>query len=184
MNGGTLRMLMNDSRLFEAGARLVVLLLVLAGPPGHAADAGPYDPALDVEAAYRAAIASAAAEDRLVLVVFGANWCPDCRRLAEELSRGTLAALIERELVVVKVDVGNWDHNLEFVARFGEPIASGIPSIALVGSDGVPRFVTRAGELATVRHAKTENLTAWFEALIRAARRRPGGTLDAPEQDV
>lgn len=111
----------------------------------------PYDEKADAGAEVAQAIASARAAHRDVLLVFGANWCKDCRMLDTELKQGRLAKLIAERYVVVKVDVGNFDKNLDLAQRYDNPIKKGIPSIAVLDAAGSPVFVTRAGELASAR---------------------------------
>ena len=84
-----------------------------------------YDESADAHADIRAATARAAAEKKDILLIFGANWCVDCRELSANMAKSPLADLIERRYVVVKVDVGNWNRNLDIVKAWGDPIAKG-----------------------------------------------------------
>lgn len=138
--------------------------LVLAAA-GHAAEA-PYDEAADAPAAVAAAVTAAAAQGKHVLVVFGANWCPDCRTLDREFKRDRTAALLGQHFVVVKVDVGRFDKNQELSRRYGDPIRKGIPAVVVLGRDGQAGYATRAGELADARHMGSEAIEAFFEDVV------------------
>ena len=42
-----------------------------------------------------------------LLLMFGANWCPDCRVLAAAMDSAELSDLLQRHFVQMKVDVGD-----------------------------------------------------------------------------
>jgi thiol-disulfide isomerase/thioredoxin len=69
---------------------------------------------------------------RPVLIIFGANWCKDCRALDAALKAPANAELIGKEFVVVKVDVGNFDRHLDIAERYGNPIKKGIPAASVL----------------------------------------------------
>ncbi|MDF1818215.1 MAG: thioredoxin family protein [Immundisolibacteraceae bacterium] len=132
-----------------------------------------YDPGANPRHDLAQAVASAATDDKRVLVVFGADWCPDCRMLDHHMNREPLKAVINDNFHVVKVDVGEKDKNLDFLATFGNPIAGGIPAIAILDNQSTIHYVSDAGELASARSAKTEGLKQWFQSLL--------GTIDDSE---
>ena len=61
--------------------RFLSASLLLASSLAHAGPPAIYDEAADAKAAIRAALADAEKAKLPVLVVFGANWCGDCRML-------------------------------------------------------------------------------------------------------
>ncbi len=107
----------------------------------------PYNEHADAAGDIEHAIDAAKADHKQVLLVFGANWCADCRAL-ENAMHASSHSLIERQFEVVKIDVGNFDKNLYLARRFGNPIANGIPAIVVLGADKQVLYSTRAGELA------------------------------------
>ena len=66
----------------------------------------PYDESADAKAAIQQALTAAKSDQVPVLVIFGANWCEDCRSLDTALQAIPNAALMAKEFKVVKVDVG------------------------------------------------------------------------------
>jgi thioredoxin 1 len=121
-------------------------------PPG--ADPNPrpvYNEKADARAELNQALASAQAQHKNVLVVFGANWCPDCRALDGKMKAGSLAALVDKRFVLLKVDVGRFDRNTDLAAQMGVPLKKGIPAAALLKSDGDVLNATSGGELADAR---------------------------------
>ena len=79
------------------------LLLLLAALLAAFAVAAPlpYDESADANADVRQALA-AAKESRIpVFVIFGANWCEDCRALDRAIQSGKSSELLAREFKVV-----------------------------------------------------------------------------------
>ena len=67
--------------------------------------------------------------------------------------------------MVVKVDVGNWNRNLDVVKTWGNPIAKGIPAMVVVDPNGSVLYTTKAGEVANARWMGSEGLMKFFAAL-------------------
>ena len=138
----------------------LVALVLLCGATGL-----PYDESADANAEIAAAFARAATQNKLVLLEFGANWCPDCRVLSATMDEAPLSEQIAARYVVVKVDVGNWDKNLDVVKAWGNPIAKGIPAVVVADSAGRVLYATKAGELSNARRMGSPALVKFFAAL-------------------
>jgi thioredoxin 1 len=132
--------------MVKLAASLALLAAALVASAGEA----PYNEAANAKADVQQALDAARADHKQILLVFGANWCPDCRELDKAL-RGTSRALIEGRFDVVKIDVGNFDKNLDLAQRYGNPIKKGIPAVVVLGADGQIAYSTKGGELANAR---------------------------------
>ena len=77
-----------------------------------------YAPSADPLADVQQAISRAEEDDRLALVVLGANWCHDSRALAARLHRSPLAEVIQENYELVFVDVGYLDKGRDVVQQF------------------------------------------------------------------
>jgi protein disulfide-isomerase len=130
--------------------RLLVLPLLFAALACHAAD-GPYNEAADARQDIRQALTQAAQSGKQVIVVFGANWCGDCKVLDLAMKQGASAPLVAREFEVVKVDVGRFDRNVAVAESYGVPLKNGIPAVVILSPANKVLYVTRAGELADAR---------------------------------
>lgn len=151
--------------------RFLLFAALLAGFTAYAADL-PYNEAADAKADVRHAIAQAQRNKTPVLLVFGANWCEDCRALDRALKTEKNAALIEREFKVVKIDVGKFDRNLDLARNYGNPIAKGIPAVVILSSDNEVLYATRAGELADARRMNEEGIYGFFKRAIENAKQK------------
>ena len=80
------------NRFLLALATASISTLALAAP-------WPYNEQADAAADVQHAIAAAQVDHKKVLLVFGANWCPDCRAL-DKAMHGSSQRLIEGEFDV------------------------------------------------------------------------------------
>jgi len=96
-----------------------------------------YDETADAAHAVEAAIARAKAENRRVLIQWGANWCPWCHRLHETCAADNdLRKELLYEYEVVLVDVGRFDKNFDLAAKYQADIKAGIPYLTVLDGDG------------------------------------------------
>ncbi len=110
-----------------------------------------YDVHANGEAQIADALTVAAAEHKRVLLDFGANWCIWCKRLHATFEADpSVAGSLGRGFVVVMVDV-NTRHGVKrnegVVARYGNPVAHGIPVLVVLDSDGKQLTTKDSGEL-------------------------------------
>jgi thiol-disulfide isomerase/thioredoxin len=126
---------------------------------------GPYDESADARADIATAFATAGAEGKRVLILFGANWCPDCRALGEAMQDPDVHALVDNEFVVTHVDIGRWDRNMDLVQHWLERKKPGIPSVAVANPDGTLVYATRKGEAARARRMDKAQFLEFFRLL-------------------
>ncbi|HTC45127.1 MAG TPA: thioredoxin family protein [Steroidobacteraceae bacterium] len=143
---------------------LLLLAVTSLATLAHAAP-WPYDEKADAAADVQRAIAAAPADHKQVLLVFGANWCEDCRAL-DKAMHGSSRHLIDSQFEVVKIDVGNFDKNLALADRFGNPIAKGIPAVVVVGAGSKVIYATKDGELANARQMTEQGIYAFLKQKI------------------
>src|SRR5688572_10303744 len=94
-----------------------------------------YDPRANASEQLDSAVAAARAEDKLVLLISGGDWCVWCHYLAAFLEREpALDAALHDVFVVQKVYVGDENLNKEFFARL--PTAAGAPHFWVLSSGG------------------------------------------------
>jgi len=130
----------------------------------HAAE-GPYNEAADARLDIQQALAQSLTANgkRPLLLVFGANWCGDCKVLDIAMKSGASAALIARDFRVVKIDVGRFDKNVDLADSYGVPLKKGIPAVVIVSPKGDVLYATRAGELADARGMGESGMHAFFK---------------------
>jgi len=143
--------------------------LLLATHIGHAQSSLPlpYDEQADAHADVRHAIEQAKAHHKKVLLVFGANWCPDCRSLSAQMQEGGLGKKLKQRYVVAKINIGQWDHNMDIANEYGNPPKKGIPAVAVLGANGQLLNATLAGELSVARSMSADDVLKVLEKVSR-----------------
>lgn len=159
----------NKLHLLHGRRLLLGLSLLFASSFAGAADL-PYDETADAHAEIKQALASA--KTKPVLLVFGANWCPDCRILDATLKTGPSAKLLEQDFKIVKINVGRFDRNTDIALAYDVPLKKGIPAVVIVNDSNEIMFATRSGELANARSMGESGLYQFFVQAIANSRRK------------
>jgi protein disulfide-isomerase len=136
-------------------------LFLLAGA-GFAADQPPYDEKADAHQQIATAIAEASKAQKNIVLVFGANWCGDCRALNEQMHKEELAALIATNYEVVKVDVGRFTKNKDIGEKYHVPLRHGIPALAVLDSGGNLLYAMDQGQFSNARSMSYESIRDFF----------------------
>jgi len=114
-------------------------------------------------------------DNKLLVVVLGANWCPECRALASDFNNVDFIKLISSSYSVVKVDVNGWDRNMDIVEDLGNPVKGGIPTILLIDKNK-RILLTRTGSQLANDKKRHGSYLAYFTYLIESYRSRNKGT--------
>lgn len=147
---------------------LNALLFVILTATANAADR-PYNETADAKLDIKQAFTQAATARIPIIVVFGANWCGDCRALDVAMKTGASAPLLSRDFKIVKVDVGQMDKNLDVAKSYGVPLEKGIPAVAIISTNNEVLYATKAGELADARKMGDNAIYEFFKRVTAPA---------------
>jgi len=93
------------------------------------------------------ALKTAQAENKRVILEFGANWCGWCHKLGGLLkTNAELAQIVKDNYVIVLIDVDK-EHNTDMVKKYGNPIRFGLPALVVLDTDGTPLTTQDTGKL-------------------------------------
>jgi thioredoxin 1 len=148
---------------------LYALFLAFCAMAATAADT-PYDETADAKADIQQALTQAAAKQTDVIVVFGANWCGDCKMLDTAMKSGSSAPLLARDFQIVKVNVGRRDKNLDLAKSYGVPLEKGIPAVVILSSNNKVLYVTKEGELADARKMGENGIYDFFKRVTTSVK--------------
>ena len=70
------------------------------------------------------------------LVIFGANWCPDAQCLEAVMKLVTVNKFVAQHYEVMRIDVGDYDQNMELYKVFGMPSEEGVPRVIILDLKG------------------------------------------------
>jgi thioredoxin 1 len=117
-----------------------------------------YPASADAKAEIAEAVQKATGARERVLIVFGGNWCYDCHVLEEAFHSPEILPTIEKSFVVVHVDIGQMDKNLDVAKQYDVPLDRGVPAIAVLESDGKLLFSQKRGEFEAARSMAPEDI--------------------------
>jgi thioredoxin 1 len=111
----------------------------------------PYRWDLDARTAIAEGKARAAASGKMLMVTFGANWCPDCVTLHRNLFAPETRAYAKEHFEIVEIDVGDAKKNAAVRRDLGISV-NAIPLAVFYLPTGELVGDTFAGELKPSRH--------------------------------
>src|SRR6478609_8434425 len=94
------------------------------------------------------ALLAAGEQHKNVLIDFGGNWCIDCHVLENAFHQPRIAPLLNDNYIVVHVDVGKYDKNLDLAKKYHVNLEKGVPSLAVLDSLGKVLYGTSDFERA------------------------------------
>jgi len=111
-----------------------------------------YPPPEEAQSEISSALAAAARQNKRVILVFGGNWCYDCHVLDTTFRSKAFAPIVNANYIVVHINVGNYDANLDLADKYQIPLKKGVPSLAILDPDGKLLVSQKNGEFeSTVR---------------------------------
>ena len=150
-----------------------LLLTIAVGPPlGGAQGKKPlakptekrdiYPANVDAKGEITEALANAAKTRRRVILVFGGNWCYDCHVLDAAFNSPEIAPTLNKNFVVVHVNIGEFDKNLDIADKYEVPLKKGVPASVVLESDGKLLFSQKHGEFEAARSMATEDVLVFL----------------------
>jgi len=146
-------------------------LLALGSAAANSAGRDIYPDPSHARADLAAALRTAATTHRRVLLDFGGNWCGDCQVLDLYMHDDRNRRLIESNFVVVHINVGHIDANLDLAEKYGVPLNKGVPALAVLSDRGALLYSQKNGEFEAMRRMESSALT---EFLVQWRPERPG----------
>ena len=116
-----------------------------------------------------AALQMAATMHRRVILDFGGNWCPDCRVLDSYFHDAANRPLLEAGYVLVHVNIGRMDQNLDIAERYEVPLKKGVPALAVLDEDGKLLYSQKTGEFEAMRGMQPNTVTDFLNQWKAAA---------------
>ncbi len=144
-------------------ASSIVATGLLRGTHFQIAAVNIYSDTADSKEEIRQAILKAASEHKRVLLDFGGNWCGDCKLLNIYFHDPGNAGLLNSNFVLVDVNVGQYDKNLDIVRKYGIPLNKGVPALAVLDGAGHVVYAQRNGEFESMRKLDSSVVTAFLE---------------------
>lgn len=105
--------------------------------------------------------------DKQPIIIFGANWCPDCRILEGTFELPTIKSFLKKYFNILHVDVGRYDKNMDLLGYFNIPLEEGVPRVLVFSKDRELLNSSSTKEWTTARNRKKQDIFNYFQNLKR-----------------
>jgi thioredoxin 1 len=136
--------------------------LALVSGIAHPASREIYPDPAQAKADIAAALKSAATNHKRVLIDFGGNWCGDCQVLDIYFHNQENLPILDSNFVLVHVNVGRMDENLDIAEQWGIPVTTGVPALAVLSEKGKLLYGQRGGEFKSMRRMESSAVTRFL----------------------
>jgi thiol:disulfide interchange protein len=140
----------------------VAALLAFAAGTANSAPREIYPNPAQGKADLAAALKTAATTHKRVLVDFGGNWCGDCQVLDIYFHDPANRPILEANFVLVHINIGMKDTNLDIARKYGVPIDKGVPALAVLSERGTLLYSQKTGEFAPMRRMESSSVTSFL----------------------
>jgi thioredoxin 1 len=134
-------------------------------PAGQSAFGKPAYSSVDARTALEEGKARAAASGKMLMVTFGANWCPDCVTLHQNLYAAETRAYAEKHFEIVEIDVGDSKKSAAVQRDLGISV-NAIPLAVFYSPTGELVGDTFAGELKPSRHFSSREIRDFLREVV------------------
>jgi thiol:disulfide interchange protein len=114
------------------------------------------NPRVDIAAALK----QAKLQKKRVILDFGGNWCGDCQVLNIYMHQSPNGDLLEKHYIVVHVDIGQMDHNIDIANKYKVPVKNGVPALAVLDANGALLW---SDQNKVFEHTTPEGVTAFLK---------------------
>jgi thioredoxin 1 len=140
----------------------VAALLLTAGTMSRSASRDIYPDPAQARVDLAAALKTAAQSHRRILLDFGGNWCGDCQVLDIYFHNADNRPILDANYVLVHVNVGQYDANLDIAEKYDIPLKRGVPAVAVLSETGKLLYSQKSGEFESMRRMEPAAVTRFL----------------------
>ncbi len=108
------------------------------------------------------ALKVASSSNQRVMLIFGGNWCYDCHVLDQALHEGEAGKIFKDHFLLVHVNIGEGDKNLDLVKKYETTLDFGVPTVVLLNGSGRVIYSSTKGEFEPARRMMKKDLIAFL----------------------
>jgi thiol:disulfide interchange protein len=143
--------------------RIGALFLALSSVAAQGSNRELYPDPGQAHAEIAAALKTAAQTHKRVLLDFGGDWCGDCQVLDLYMHDEKNRAILEANFVLVHINIGHMDANVDIAQRYQIPLERGVPALAVLSEKGALLFSQKTGEFEAMRRMESSAVTSFLE---------------------
>ena len=162
---------MNLTMLRSIKLFLLVATLLTAAELAGSAQRNIYPEPSQAKADIAAALKTAAASHKRVLLDFGGDWCGDCQVLDIYFHNPENRPILESNFVLVHINIGHMDENTDIADRYHVPLDRGVPALAVLSEQGKLLYSQKSGEFERMHSMQSNSVTSF---LVQWKPTRPG----------
>ncbi len=118
-----------------------------------------YSAQADPKADIAAALKQAGLEHKRVILDFGGDWCGDCQVLDIYFHQSPNLELLDKNFLLVHIDIGHFDKNLDITEKYNIPLKKGVPALAVLDSNGKLLYSQQTAEFGDMRYMYSTSVT-------------------------
>ena len=100
------------------------------------------------------------------VVIFGGNWCPDCRILEGTLAMPTIKKFLQQHYQVMHIDIGRYDRNMELMDPLNIESKKGVPRVVILDLEKNIVNSSTSSEWTTARDRKQQEIYNYFQKFL------------------
>ena len=100
------------------------------------------------------------------VVIFGGNWCPDCRILEGTLAMPTIKKFLQQHYQVMHIDIGRYDRNMELMDHLNIESKKGVPRVVILDLEKNIVNSSTSSEWTTARDRKQQEIYNYFQKFV------------------
>ena len=99
------------------------------------------------------------------ILIFGANWCPDCRIFSGTINIPKIKSYIDNNFDILYIDVKRYEINMELMEEYGIPSAEGIPRVLVFDEKKKLINNSNTAEWRTARDRSKQEIFNFFQEM-------------------
>lgn len=100
------------------------------------------------------------------VVIFGGNWCPDCRILEGTLAMPTIKKFLQQHYQVMHIDIGRYDRNMDLMDHLNIESKKGVPRVVILDLEKNIMNSSTSSEWTTARDRKQQEIYNYFQKFL------------------
>jgi len=103
--------------------------------------------------------------DKQPILIFGANWCPDCRIFSGTINIPKIKSYIDKNFQILYIDVKRYEINMGLMEEYGIPSAEGIPRVLVFDKNKKLLNNSNTTEWRTARDRSSQEIFNFFQEI-------------------
>jgi thiol-disulfide isomerase/thioredoxin len=143
-------------------ALVLAAIFAVGAATAHSSGRDIYPDPSQARADVAAALKTAAQAHKRVILDFGGNWCGDCQVLDLYFHNPQNLPILESNYVLVHVNIGHMDENLDIASEYQVPLGKGVPALAVLSDKGKLLYSQKSGEFEAMRRMEAGSVTSFL----------------------